>query len=61
MVAMCSQKKLSAVKAHLSGWVLGKTQDRVIGHWHRLPGQVVVSPPLEVFKKYGDVALKEMV
>lgn len=27
-------------------------------HWHRLPMKVVESPPLEVFKNRGDIALR---
>ena len=29
--------------------------------WNRLPGEVVGSPSLEVFKKQGDVALRDVV
>jgi len=33
----------------------------VIKHWNRLPGEVVESPSLEVFRRRVDVALRYMV
>jgi len=33
----------------------------VVMHWHRLPRGVVESPSLEVFKKHGNVALRDVV
>lgn len=30
-------------------------------HWHRLPGEVVESPSLEIFKKRVNVILRDMV
>jgi len=35
--------------------------ERVVGHWDRLPRELVVSPSLEVFKKRVNVALQDMV
>jgi len=34
---------------------------RAARHWHRLPGEVVQSPSLEVVKHHVDVALREAV
>lgn len=45
-----------------SGWVLGKNfSEREVMCWHRLPRNVMGSPPLEVFQNCGDVALANVV
>jgi len=33
----------------------------IVRQWHRLPGEVVELPSLEVFRNHGDVALRDMV
>ena len=35
--------------------------ERVVMQWHRLPREVVRSPSLEVFRKLGDLALRDAV
>jgi len=35
--------------------------ERVVGHWHRLPKEVVESPLLEGLKNSGNVALRDVV
>jgi len=34
---------------------------RTVRHWYRLPREVLQSPSLEIFKKCGDVALRDVV
>ena len=34
---------------------------RAVRHWHRMPREVVGSPSLKVFRKRGDVALRDTV
>lgn len=37
------------------------SMERVVKHWNRLPGEVIESPPLEVFKRHVDIAPGDMV
>jgi len=52
----------SCVRGDLD-WILGKNffPERVVRHWTRLPGEMVESLSLEMFRKHVHVAFEDMV
>jgi len=44
-----------------SGYLQRHSVMTILRQWHRLPGEVVELPSLEVFRNHGDVALRDMV
>ena len=58
-------KKGNGLNLHQERFTFGMRQDifttRVVKHWNRLPREAVESPALEVFQKYIDAVLGDMI